>query len=879
MKINRVFDTGAYMKQEKFRLDYQPPKFSISDVYLDFDLVPERTRVEAKLKIQRKGSHDEPLVLVGEKIDLESVEVNGTSAKFAKDEFSLTVFDVPDDFELRIVNYINPQANSEFEGLYMSDGAFCTQCEAEGFRKITYYLDRPDVSAKFTTRIQAPKDKYPYLLSNGNRTEAGDLENGMHYVVRTDPFSKPSYLFALVAGDFDVVQDHYVTKSGRDVELQLFVDKGNHDRGLWAMESIKNSMRWDEKRFGLEYDLDLFQVVAVDFFNMGAMENKGLNIFNSKYVLADRETGTDMDFINIESVIGHEYFHNWTGDRVTCRDWFQLSLKEGLTVFRDQEFSSDMGSRAVHRIQAVKVVRSAQFAEDEGPMAHPIRPDAVYEQNNFYTVTVYDKGAEVIRMIHTIIGEANFRRGLKLYLERFDGGCATCEDFVKAMEDASSADLSQFRNWYCQDGTPLVTAEEEYDASSKKLTIRFRQEFPSTVYRDRSSYKPTVIPLKLEFLGHDGRNLHVESECVKNGVYLLCKKECEEVFENVEQKPIVNYLGNFSAPIRLKRDYSPMELLTSISYTKDSFTRYDSLCRLQTAYFEEFVKNGDADESLLVKATDMLLKNDEIDKLFLAEILALPSESMIAEMLSGVIDVDAIHAAREKLRASLAAQLSKMWKKLYDENCDTGEFDHSAENVGKRAIAALCLNFIAAGSAEESSDIVRERYFAAGNMTDRLESLKVAVSFDLPCKKDIVDAYSAKFGHEGLLMDNLFRAIATVSSRDTLAKVKETMSNPSFTMSNPNRVRSLVGAFIMANPYAFHNPDGSGYAFAEEILTELNRINPQTASRIIEPLTKFARYDEMRQGMMKATLERLLALDSLAPDLYEKICRALKRSM
>ena len=460
-------------KHEKRRLDYRQPDFSITEVELLFQLEPENTKVVARMKIRRAGAAGGPLVLDGEKLKLVSVEVDGKPWPYVQDERSLRLENVPDGFELKIENFIDPAANTEFEGLYMSEGAFCTQCEAEGFRKITYYLDRPDVSAKFTTRIEADKKLYPHLLSNGNRIDAGDLPGGRHYVVRQDPYSKPSYLFALVAGNFDVLEDCYVTASGRQVEIQLFVQPGAGCRGRHALRSIKHAMAWDEKRFGLEYDLDLFQVVAVDFFNMGAMENKGLNIFNSKFVLADDKTGTDEDFHAIENVIGHEYFHNWTGDRVTCRDWFQLSLKEGLTVFRDQEFSSDLHSRAVERIDEAEFIRTVQFAEDAGPMSHPIRPDRVIEQNNFYTVTVYEKGAEVIRMLHTIIGEENFQKGMKLYISRHDGTCATCEDFVRAMEDASGFDLKQFRHWYECDGTPEVSVSQNYDETKKRFAVRF----------------------------------------------------------------------------------------------------------------------------------------------------------------------------------------------------------------------------------------------------------------------------------------------------------------------------------------------------------------------------------------------------------------------
>ena len=863
------------MKKEKRRLDYQPPKFKINEIYLEFELDPHHTRVTAVSKVERNGEHSEPLVLDGENLTLEQVLVDGKEARFEKNETSLTVYDVPSSFELKVVNYIDPASNLAFEGLYMSDGAYCTQCEAEGFRKITYYLDRPDVSAKFTTRIIAPKDGFPYLLSNGNRVESGDLPDGRHYVVRQDPYSKPSYLFALVAGDFDVIEDHFVTRSGRDVELQLFVDRGSYNRGIHAMNSIKKAMKWDEDRFGLEYDLDLFQVVAVDFFNMGAMENKGLNIFNSKCVLADAKTGTDSDFDIIESVIGHEYFHNWTGDRVTCRDWFQLSLKEGLTVFRDQEFSSDVGSRSVHRIQAVKVVRGAQFAEDLGPMAHPIRPDLVYEQNNFYTVTVYDKGAEVIRMIHTLIGEKAFQAGMKLYISRFDGGCATCDDFVQAMQDASGYDLTRFRNWYCYDGTPLVEVSEEYDHESGTLRITFRQSIPSTPYRDRSAYPAMVIPLKLEFLDASGRQIPVSAPEVNDGLFVLTEKEQTVTFSNVTELPAVSYLGDFSAPVKISRTYSSEELLNIASHTANDFNRYEAIWQLYTNFFRGYVEHNESDVKGLIDSYAVMLANPEIDRLFLAEILAVPTEVQIASMFENV-DIERIHEGREYLLSELAVHLNEQWQKVYRDNYRTeGEYSIEPQQVAQRALANLALGFVARFMGESADSLVKEHYYSADNMTDTLAALKVAVHAGLPCSEQLLAEFDEKWHEDGLIMDNWFRIQASVAKASTLAKVKELMNHRSFTMTNPNRIRALIGTFAMANPFVFHAKDASGYEFITEILTRLNESNPQTAARIIDPMIKFKRYDQTRQKLIAGCLEKLFALPQLAPDLYEKIARAL----
>lgn len=865
------------MKVAKKRLDYQPPKYKISEVNLEFTLAPHDTKVVAISKIQRNGNHQDPLVLDGEKLKLVEVLVNGTKPRYEVNDLQLKIFDVPESFELKIVNYIDPANNTEFEGLYMSDGAYCTQCEAEGFRKITYYLDRPDVSAIFTTKIIADKEQYPYLLSNGNRVEQGDLPDGKHYVVRSDPYSKPSYLFALVAGKFDVVQDHFVTKSGRDVELQLFVDVGNHDRGIHAMNSIKKAMKWDEDRFDLEYDLDLFQVVAVDFFNMGAMENKGLNIFNSKYVLADAKTGTDQDFDNIESVIGHEYFHNWTGDRVTCRDWFQLSLKEGLTVFRDQEFSSDVGSRAVHRIQAVKVVRGAQFAEDLSPMAHPIRPDLVYEQNNFYTVTVYDKGAEVIRMIHTLLGEKNFQAGMKLYISRFDGGCATCDDFVQAMQDASKIDLSQFKNWYSYDGTPLVEVEESYDQNNKTLTIKFKQSNPSTSYKDRSQYPAMVIPLKLEFLDGKGNQIPPQADKVKDGLFILTNKEESLVFQNISELPTISYLGDFSAPIKLTKSYSTNELLNILVHTKNDFNRYDAIWQLYNNFFHNYVAHKTYDLDGIVNSYALLLKDQSIDQLFLAEILSLPSEVQIASMFDQ-IDVDLIHEGRDKLERALAENLKDLWLEIYQNNYQRDHaYSLAQKEVGKRAIANLALKFIAKLNNENSNKLVHDHYFNANNMTDTLAALGASVSGELSCRDQLLDDFDQKWGDNGLIMDNWFRLQSSVPKISTLDKIRTLMKHKSFTMANPNRIRSLIGGFAFNNPYVLHSLDGKGYEFLTEILTSLNTTNPQTAARLIEPLIKFKQYDQKRQELMKQSLEKLFALPNLASDLYEKIAKALEK--
>jgi aminopeptidase N len=867
------------VKKEKYRKDYTAPKYTITDVYLNFVLDPSATRVEAEMKIARAGDHCDPLILDGEKLKLDSVLLNGSSVDFSQTETSLIIPDVPGEFTLKVVNYISPESNTEYEGLYISEGAFCTQCEAEGFRKITYYLDRPDVSARFTTRIEADRDLYPHLLSNGNRIDSGELPNNRHYVVCSDPYSKPSYLFALVAGKFDMVEDEYVTGSGRHVTIQFFAQPGSGGRVLHAVNSLKQAMKWDEERFGLEYDLDLFQVVAVDFFNMGAMENKGLNIFNSKYVLADHNTGTDSDFHNIQNVIGHEYFHNWTGDRVTCRDWFQLSLKEGLTVFRDQEFSSDLGCRPVERIQEAKVVRSVQFAEDMGPMAHPIRPNMVIEQNNFYTVTVYEKGAEVIRMLHTIIGEENFQKGMKLYISRFDGGCATCEDFVKAMEDASGQDLLQFRNWYEYDGTPVITVNEKYDPEKRILTVDLEQSFESTHYRDRSSYPAMVIPLQIEILSGKGQVQKLtDPSAADGGPVIFSQRKMTLTFKDIDADPCVSYLGDFSAPVKLQKKYSSKELrLITLNGTND-FNRYDAMWSLYCNYFREVVDGRQDPESAAGDIVDIfrdILSSGKYDGLYLAELLAVPAEMQVMEIFDR-IDVDGIHRARTVLKLTLAKKLDALWHELFVSSADNDPYVWDFEHSCRRSSRALALDYLCLSRGNSFADEVCAIYDSADNMTMRLSAIRAAVNAELDVASDLLTRYRHEWHGNGLMMDNWFRIQAGVASVNTLERVKELMNDPDFSMSNPNRIRSLVGSFVMSNPYGFHGRGEDAYKFLGEILMDLNTRNPQTAARLVEAFMQFRRFDEHHGELMKNELKKLAGLKGLVSDLYEKITRSIE---
>ncbi|HKN03510.1 MAG TPA: aminopeptidase N [Buttiauxella sp.] len=864
--------------QAKYRHDYRAPDYTITDIDLTFDLDAAKTLVTAISQITRQGTAGSPLRLDGEDLTLVSVAVNGaTWEDYRQEEGALIIESLPEAFTLTIVNEISPATNTALEGLYLSGDALCTQCEAEGFRHITWYLDRPDVLARFTTKIIADKKQYPFLLSNGNRIAEGALENGRHWVQWQDPFPKPCYLFALVAGDFDVLRDTFKTRSGRDVALELFVDRGNLDRASWAMTSLKASMKWDETRFGLEYDLDIYMIVAVDFFNMGAMENKGLNVFNSKYVLARAETATDKDYLDIEAVIGHEYFHNWTGNRVTCRDWFQLSLKEGLTVFRDQEFSSDLGSRAVNRIQNVRTMRAAQFAEDASPMAHPIRPDKVIEMNNFYTLTVYEKGSEVIRMLHTLLGEENFQKGMQLYFERHDGSAATCDDFVQAMEDASNVDLSHFRRWYSQAGTPVVTVHDDYDPEKELYTLTVSQATPPTA--EQQEKHPLHIPFDIELYDNEGKVIPLQ----KNGhlihpVLNVTQEEQTFVFDNVYFQPVPSLLREFSAPVKLEYKWSDQQLTFLMRHARNDFSRWDAAQSLLATYIKLNVNRSQQGQPLslplhVADAFRAILLDEKIDPALAAEILTLPSQNEIAELFQK-IDPQAIAAVHEALTRTLANELADEFLAVYNANkLDAYRVEHA--DIGKRTLRNTCLRYLAFGEQQLAEQLVRHQYRSADNMTDSIAALSASVAAQLPCRTELLAAFDEKWHQDGLVMDKWFVLQATSPAADTLSKVRELLNHRSFSLGNPNRVRSLIGAFAAANPSAFHALDGSGYQFMVEMLSELNHRNPQVASRLIEPLIRLKRYDAKRQEMMRAALEQLKGLENLSGDLFEKISKAL----
>lgn len=855
--IQGLFMTQAQAKHLK---DYQAPAYTISHIDLNFDLKGNETTVVATSKVQRVGQHTENLILVGEQINLQSVLINGDKAQYQEANNELVIQTNLDDFELTLVTLQDPEANSSLEGLYMSDGAYCTQCEAEGFRRITYFLDRPDVLAIYTVRVEADKTAFPFLLSNGNLVEKGDTTADRHYVRWEDPFPKPSYLFALVAGDFDLLEDKFVTRSGREVKLQVFVDKGNLHKANHAMVSLQKSMAWDESRFDLEYDLDIYMIVAVDFFNMGAMENKGLNVFNTKYVLADTASATDEDYHGIESVVGHEYFHNWTGNRVTCRDWFQLSLKEGLTVFRDQEFSSDLGSRAVNRIQAIRVMKNQQFAEDAGPMSHPIRPESVIEMNNFYTVTVYNKGAEVIRMMHTILGEKNFQLGMKCYFERHDGQAVTCDDFVNAMESASGIDLGLFRNWYSQAGTPVVSVTDSFDADKKQYQLTVKQSVQSQGEKGKLLH----IPFSVELLDAEGQSIN-------NQVLAVKQAEQTFTFDGIESMPVPSLLQDFSAPVRLDYEFNVDQLVHLTRFATSEVARWEASVGLFSQAVWQNVASLSAKESMhldprVIEAIRGVILDENIDKALVAEILAFPTAAALIEQVD-TVNLDALQAAREFVVDELAEacldELVSRYRSLITE-----------DNPAGRAFKNMCLVLLSRVSSEYEL-LVTEQYKAAANMTDSLAALKAAVSGQLSCKDALMQDFEQKWLSTPLVMDKWFSLQASQNTPEVLEVIKSLTKHESFSFNNPNRVRSLIGFFVAANTYQFHEANGSGYEYLTDILIKLNELNPQTAARMITPLIQFSKFDLERQQKMKQCLLRLKGLPNLSKDLFEKVEKAL----
>lgn len=866
----------THTPQAKYRKDYAAPSHMITDVDLTFDLNETQTLVTAVSHVEQQADQTS-LRLDGEELELKSVSINGEQwSEYELVEGGLALHQLPKKFELTLVTEVNPKDNTLLEGLYLSDGAFCTQCEAEGFRRITYFLDRPDVLAKYTTTVIADKADFPFLLSNGNRVDQGELEGGRHWTKWQDPHPKPSYLFALVAGDFDVLQDKYKTQSGKTVDLEIYVDKGNLNRANHAMTSLINAMKWDEERFNLEYDLDIYMIVAVDFFNMGAMENKGLNVFNSKFVLANDETATDKDYLAIEAVIGHEYFHNWTGNRVTCRDWFQLSLKEGLTVFRDQEFSSDLGSRAVNRINNVRIIRGPQFAEDASPMSHPIRPEKVIEMNNFYTLTVYEKGSEVIRMIHTLLGEEGFQKGMKLYFERHDGTAATCEDFVAAMEDASGVDLNHFRLWYSQSGTPTLSVTDQYDAAEETYTLTVEQSTQPTL--DQSDKQALHIPLAIELYDAKGEKvaLIVEGQSTPNVLNLTEAKQTF-VFEKVAGKPVPSLLQEFSAPVKLSYDYQDADLQLLMVHADNDFARWDAGQTLLAEHIKHNIEQVKAERDAqlpesVIDAFRGVLLNADLEPAFVAEMMTLPSHNEVTGWYD-VVDIDAIDVVLTSIKHILAVELSDELSAVY-HSLSQNEYTIEHHDIGQRALRNICLAYLA--RTDQGEALVERQYLEANNMTDTIAAMQAANNAQLECRERLMQSYSEKWTHDGLVMDKWFALQGANPSADALAVVKQTMEHEAFSLKNPNRTRSLVGSFMTMNPVQFHAKSGEGYKFAGEILAELNNRNPQVASRLIDPLLKFRKYDAQRQDLIKEQLVYLKNMDNLAKDLYEKVTKALE---
>ena len=869
-----------------YRKDYAPPAYRIETVELDVTLGEETTRVKSRLAVRANRDNPGPLVLDGEGIKLVSIRVDGDAlpeGAYTLTERSLTIHTLRPAFTLETEGDLRPQDNTTLEGLYKSSGNFCTQCEAEGFRHITWYLDRPDVMAVFTTRITGDKVRYPVLLSNGNLIESGDLPDGQHFAVWHDPFPKPCYLFALVAGNLACAEDQFVTRSGRAVTLRIFVEPGKEDRCGHALELLKKSMRWDEDTFGLEYDLDIFMIVAVSDFNMGAMENKGLNVFNDKYILANPETATDADYGLIEAIIAHEYFHNWTGDRVTCRDWFQLSLKEGLTVFRDQLFSGDMRSTPVERIKQVRALRARQFPEDAGPMAHPVRPDSYIEINNFYTPTVYEKGAEVIRMMHALLGRDGFRKGMDLYFKRHDGQAVTCEDFVKAMEDANGADLGQFRLWYSQSGTPEVTAEGRYEPAAKTYELTVSQFCPPTPGQPEK--QPMHIPLAIGLIDGAGREmpLRLDGESTATGATkrVLDIRRAKQTFRftGIGEEPTPSLLRNFSAPVKLKLDLPAESRRRLIAHDADPFNRWEMAQQYATCLMLEMIGAIQSGKTLTPEVAFMdalhdVLRDTALDRALIADTLVLPSEDYLAQQMD-VVDVDAIHAARETLRRAIAERLRDEFRAAYRSNASNQPYTPDPASAARRRLRNVTLGYLGALGDRESVSLCQEQARTANNMTDELGALAVLNEIDDPARESALAAFFARWKDDPIVIDKWFSLQAMSSLPGTLANVETLLTHPSFSIKVPNKVRALIGAFCQSNQLRFHAADGKGYAFLADRVLELNRINPQVAARMVGAFGQWRRFDASRQALMQAALERIAGTEGLSPDVYEIATKTL----
>ncbi|MRX26741.1 aminopeptidase N [Kangiella sp. HZ709] len=874
----------------KYRKDYQVSNFLITDVRLIVQLFDGYALVKSNLGLAKNpnlstvGAFDTTLKLDGVDLELVSIELDGqklVSERYHQTNEHLFVYDCPESFQLTTQVKIYPEKNTSLEGLYQSSDKYCTQCEAEGFRKITFYLDRPDVMASFEVRIEADKNQYPYLLSNGNNVDSGDLDIERHYAVWRDPHKKPSYLFALCAGKYDLLESEFITQSGRKVLLQIFVDEGKLEQCHHAMESLKKSMRWDEQVFGLEYDLDIYMIVAVGDFNMGAMENKGLNVFNTKYVLASQATATDQDFEDVEAVIAHEYFHNWTGNRVTCRDWFQLSLKEGLTVFRDQQFTADQTDAAVKRIEDVKVIRAHQFAEDAGPMAHPIRPDSYIEMNNFYTVTVYNKGAEVIRMYHTLLGADGFRKGMDVYFKRHDGQAVTCEDFVLAMEDANDYSFKQFRNWYSQAGTPMVKANSVYDAVKKEFTLNLSQTTQATPGQEHKT--PFHIPIKMGLLSEEGVDMALQlitEEHLQDDILHFTKKEQSFTFKNVISKPIVSLLRNFSAPIKLEYDYSNKELSFLLANDRDAFNRWEAGQRLYTNVIWQLYDDSVSGSELklpetLISVVRKVLNNDDLEHRFKALALTIPDVKTLIESRDS-LQFDHLLQAHDYLSKQMAINLEHDWYQHYLQSAPGKDFSQTKESVGQRALKAKCLDYLLKLQKKEYFDLATKQLSEANNMTDAISAFKLLMHSSYVKKDLIAESFYQRWKSEDLVIDKWLTVLATDPSDACISMVKGLQTHEAFEITNPNKVRALIGGFSNANMRQFHRPDGLGYQFLTQQIISLYAVNPQIAARLTGAFNRWKKFDEERQKLMKQQLEAILSQPKLSKDVYEIASKALK---
>jgi aminopeptidase N len=860
--------------------DYSPPAFLVDEVALDFRLEPKTTRVKARLTMRRNPGQSGPLVLDGVRLKLIGVALDGQPLdpdRYQVTPEHLTLQAPPDAFVLETEVEIDPDGNKALEGLYMSGGRFCTQCESEGFRKITYYPDRPDVLSRFTVRMDADKAAYPRLLSNGNLVESGDMAGGRHWALWRDPFPKPCYLFALVAGELDELADHFVTMTGRRVELRIYVDPGQSARTAYAMDALKRSMKWDEEAFGREYDLDLFMIVAVRDFNFGAMENKGLNVFNSSLLLADGATATDFDYERIESVVAHEYFHNWTGDRITCRDWFQLCLKEGLTVFRDQSFSADQRGAAVQRIKDVKGLRARQFAEDAGPLAHPVRPSSFVKIENFYTATVYDKGAEVIRMLKTLLGPQDFRKGMDLYFDRYDGTATTVEAFVSCFADASGRDLSHFFGWYNQAGTPQVTLASAYDAAAQTLDLTLTQVTAPTPGQPDKIALP--IPVRLGLLDAEGRPLTFSlggAPATDNTVVLLDAPQVSVRLEGVERAPAVSALRNFSAPVKLSTDAKPDDAYVLLGADPDLFNRWEAGQRLARDLILERAagRPDETGEVRFASAMARALSDQSSEAAFKALLLSLPSEQDLALAVPAA-DPAAIHAAREILRGGLAGSLHPLLQAVHAQLADSGAFSPDAESAGRRALRNAAIELMAARPTPEIVALAERHYFDSTNMTDAMGGLTALMLIGGPAFDDALIHFYARWKSEPLVIDKWFAVQARSPAPEVLGRILGLTAHPAFDPQNPNRLRALVQTFASGNPARFHDPSGAGYRFLADQILATDAFNPMVAARMIEGLGAWRRYAPQFAGPMREQLKRIVESPGLSKNVYELASRAL----